>query len=752
MRHLIYLLAVLALPASVLGQTATVRGFVQDDSNGEALFGVNVILTGADGSVSGAATDNEGFYIVRQLEPGTYQLRATYIGFDPYEETIVLGAGEILTKNFAIAQDENVLDELVVEEEREGGAVNVNAGLQTIRPQDIDLIPSPDVSADLVNYLTTLPGVVASGDRGGQLFIRGGEPTQNLVQIDGMLLYQPFHIVGFYSAFPADIIKVSDVYAGGYGSKFGGRLSSVIDISTRNGNNRHFAGAVTLAPFVTTARIEGPLSKNNASFFVSARQSVIEQGASKIIDQNLPFRFGDVFGKLHFGLGQNSQGSISGLRTFDRGVIGVAEEEADLDAPDQNQISWTNTAGGLRYILLPASLPMFAEVLLSYSELDQQFGPRDDPSRSTTVEEFGLTVNVKYFTGTSEIDWGLFLRNNALDNELGGQFQNVQGDKEFVTEAGIYIEPIVKATENLRIHPGLRLHAFPSKSETFVEPRLRVIFDQGRHKLSTALGIYHQEIVGLNDRRDAGNIYTAWTTAPLQNVPQAQHAIVGYSYSAANGIDVSLEGFYKKLSNLTIPEWSAFPRFSVNVQPADGTVQGFDARASYDRRWFNGFVSYGYSEVEYEATGESIAIWYGESRLPFNPAHDRRHQVAALANAQAAGFNLSVRWQYGSGLPFNESIGFDNYVLIDGNSDVRESSGTTRVLYGRPYTGRLPAYHRLDISLDKKFRINRGSVTLQASAINAYDRSNLFYFDLFTLDRSDQLPLIPSFGIKLELE
>ncbi len=752
MRFLVAIFIASFVPAWANAQTATVRGFVQDDSNGEALFGVNVVLTAPDGSIAGSATDNEGFYIIRQLAPGTYELRGTYIGFEPYVETITLAADQILTKNFALKLDERVLDELVVEDEREGGAVNVNAGLQTIRPQDIDLIPTPDVSADLVNYLTTLPGVVASGDRGGQLFIRGGEPTQNLVQIDGMLLYQPFHIVGFYSAFPSDIIKVSDVYAGGYGSKFGGRLSSVIDISTRNGNNRHVAGAATLAPFVTSGRLEGPLLKNKASFFVSARQSVIEQGASKIIDQNLPFRFGDVFGKLHFSLGQNSQGSVSGLRTFDRGVIGVSEEVADLDAPDQNQISWSNTAGGVRYILLPASLPMFAEVLLSYSQLDQEFGPLDNPVRTTTVEEFGATVNVKYFTKSSQVDWGLFLRNNTLDNMLGGQFQNVQSEREFVTEAGMYLEPIFNITPSFTVHPGVRLHAFPSKSETFVEPRLRIVWDKQKHRLSSALGIYHQEIVGLNDRRDAGNIYTAWTTAPLQNVPQAQHAIVGYTYTAARGLDLSLEGYYKNLRNLTIPEWSAFPRFSVNVQPADGSVVGFDARASFERRWFNGFVSYGFSEVEYRATGESIAIWYGDSTLPFNPAHDRRHQVAALSNVQAAGFNFSVRWQFGSGLPFNESIGFDTYVLVDGETDVRTDPGTRRVLYGRPYTGRLPAYHRLDISLDKKFSINRGSITLQAGAINAYDRSNLFYLDLFTLDRSDQLPLIPSFGIKIELE
>ena len=206
-----------------LAQSASIRGFATDASDGQPLQGVNVTLRGTDDTFLGAATDADGYYAVSRIGPGTYVFAATFIGYSPHVDTLTLAAGEALTVNVALSPDESELDEVVVESEREGtGAAGISAGLQRVRPGDIELVPSPDVSGDLVSYIGMMPGVVSSGDRGGQLFIRGGEPSQNLVLLDGMLVYQPFHLVGFYSAFPSDIIQSTDVYAGG----FGGRPSS----------------------------------------------------------------------------------------------------------------------------------------------------------------------------------------------------------------------------------------------------------------------------------------------------------------------------------------------------------------------------------------------------------------------------------------------------------------------------------------------------------------------------------------------
>ena len=740
------------LPGRADGQNATLRGFVVDDEGGAALFGVNIILRAPDGSVRGAASDTEGFYIVPRIPPGTYVFSASFIGFETDTDTLRLAADETVTRNVRLRVSQATMEEVVIEADRVRQPAAVTAGLQSVSPQDIELIPAPDVSGDLVNYITTLPGVVSTGDRGGKLFIRGGEPTQNLVQLDGMLVYQPFHIIGFYSAFPADIVRNADIYAGGFGARFGGRLSSVVDVSTRNGNKRRLNAAATVAPFVSSARIEGPIVRDRLSIILSARQSVIDQGAANIIDQNLPFRFGDQFGKLHATLSSTSQIAITGIHTSDRGVVGVREELADIDSDTTDQVSWDNLAVGARFIVLPSRMPVFAEILLSISQLDQEFGPRTDPVRSATISMFNGSANVTYFTEKADIHWGLFIQSSELDSDLGGQFQNVETEQEFVTEAGLYAEPEIRVTEELVVRPGLRLHTFPSKAKTFLEPRFRIVWTRGIHQLSGAFGQYHQQIVGLNDRRDAGEVFTAWSGAPLGLVPSALHGIVGYKLSPSTGLDFTLEGYWKSLSDLSVPEWTAFPRFTTKLQPAEGKVLGIDVRTGIDRSWFLAFLSYGYSVVKYQATGEAIPLWFGEASKDYSPPHDREHQVSALASFRLKGFELSVRWQYGSGLPFSRSIGFDRFVLIDGQNDVRDDPGETRVLYGEPYDGRLPAYHRLDVSLDRTFRLKRTALTVQAAVVNAYDRNNLFYMDLFTLSRVDQLPLIPTLGLKLEID
>lgn len=751
LRVLLGCLLLLLGAAQARAQTATLRGFVTSASDGQPLPGVNVALQGTDGQLYGHAADSDGFYAISRVPAGTYVLRATFVGFVPYVDTLTLAAGDLVTRNIALADNAAELGEVVVETEVEtAGAAANTAGLQTVRPGDIELVPAPDISADLVNYLVTMPGVVTGGDRGGQLFIRGGEPSQNLVLLDGMLVYQPFHLVGFFSAFPSEVLQSADVYAGGYGGRYGGRLSSVIDITTRTGNKQRFAGAVTLAPFVSSARVEGPLWPGKVSALVSVRESVIEQGAARLIDEPLPFTFGDRFAKVHANLSESSQLSVSAISTHDRGRLGLPPE-ANPGTASEDEVAWTNEAVGGRFLLLPSQLPVLAELLLSYSRLENRFGPRSTPTRTSAVQQVAFASNLTHYVGNLDITWGLFVGTSQLESELGGQFQNLRTDREFVTEAGAYIEPSYRLANGLRVQPGLRIHTFPSKSRTFVEPRLRAVWDAGIHRFSAAAGYYHQEIVGVNDRRDAGDVFTAWTASPLGQVPEAMHVLGGYRIHATNWLDVSVEGFYKKLKGLTVAEWTAFPRFTTRLQRASGQVQGVDVRLEVTRPWFYGFVSYGYARVDYDAPIRAFQLQLGRDAIRYSPPHDRRHQVNVVATTSLYGFDLSARWQLGTGLPFNEALGFDQFILLDSLVDVTDEFGEDRVIYPWPYTGRLPAYHRLDVSIDRSFRVGHALATIQASLINAYDRRNLFYLDLYTLRRVDQLPFVPSLGLKLEL-
>lgn len=730
-------------------QVAILRGTVTDAASGETLPGVNVVLLTGDGDlVKGAVTDESGVYALSRIARGVYTLRATFVGFDAWQESILISTDERTIVNIALQTSQSELGEVVVEGDRRDGIVKVTAGQTTVLPTDIDLVPSPDVSGDLVNYLTAMPGIVSVGDRGGQLFVRGGEPWQNLVLLDGMIVYQPFHVLGFFSAFPSDIISSVDVYAGGFPSQFGGRLSSVMDVRSRNGNKISYEASASIAPFITGFTLEGPLDTNGrVSFLTSYRESVIEQGASRLVSDDLPYAFGDFYGKIHALPSQNSQLSISLLTTHDEGAVfeGTAAEPAE-------EVAWKNSAAGVRYTVLPNVLPALAQFGISVSKLESDQSVGTANARSTEIQSVNSNADITYFNGNTTVRWGIFARSLRAESNLGGLFQNVELREEFLTEVGAYVEPEWEVRGGWDVRLGLRLHSFPSKSVSFAEPRLRLVRTGLVNEISLAAGVYHQEIVGLLDRRDAAGVFTAWAGVPDSfGVPSSTHVIVGYQRTLSDALEVGVEVYGKQLRNLFIPEWTAFPRFTTNLQEADGDVVGGDFRLNYQNGPFGVFVTYGLSRTRYTAKQESLPIWFGTDELEFRPAHDRRHQVNVVSRLDTRVADLSVRWQFGSGLPFNQAQGFDGFVLLDGNVDVTTESGSRRVIFDEPFGGELPTYHRLDVSAEKSIELTgHGLLTLQAGVINIYDRSNLFFLDVFTQSRVDQIPIIPNFGLKLE--
>lgn len=722
-------------------QTATVRGFVTDVGDGLPLQGVHVVLAEGD-ELHGGISNPDGVYVISRIPAGEYVLRASFIGFETFVDTLELVAGDSRHIDITLHESEAVVGEVVIEEEREAGAAYVIAGQQRVLPEDIELIPSPSVSGDLVNYLSAQPGVVSMGDRGGQLFVRGGEPSHNLTLLDGMYLYQPFHVLGFYSAFPSDIINNADIYAGGFGAEFSGRLSSVIDVQTRNGNKRRVTGSGSVTPFVSSALLEGPILEG-ISFLGSARISTLEQLAARYVDDPLPYRFGDYFAKLHIPVAQNHQTSISGLQTYDRGTLA---EPSPLQA--NNEIRWTNRALGIRHIVLPRSLPILGEASFSYSNLESEFGPSDTPARYVRADNYSLEANFTNFVPRRNVDWGFFLRNIELTADLGGAYQNLVDNFVRSTNAGAYVEPTFELDRGLQLRTGL-VGQFFGNSGFYFEPRIRALLDRGIHHWSAAAGLYRQNIVGVSDRRDAANIFTAYAEAPTGEVPYAIHLLAGYRVTPLWWLELSAEGFYKHIDNLYIAEWTAFPRFTTRLQPATGRAMGVDLRIEIRRPRFYAFMNYGLSSTRYDARQETLPIWFGTDKLSFRPPHDRRHQVNVVASFELAGFDVNARWNFGSGLPYTRVRAFDLFILMEGVVDVSEIRGFPRVIYDRPFKGILPTYHRLDVSVSRTITLGPAELKVQVGAINLYDRANLFALDVFTAERTDQLPIVPTAGLEV---
>jgi outer membrane receptor protein involved in Fe transport len=304
-------------------------------------------------------------------------------------------------------------------------------------------------------------------------------------------------------------------------------------------------------------------------------------------------------------------------------------------------------------------------------------------------------------------------------------------------------------------NPGLALVTHPFLYTPSVEPRFRFAWQPNLLRggaFSGAAGLYYQTLVGVTDERDAGSLFMAWMPAPISGrKSRSAHGLLGWKQPLARWADLSVEAYYKVVEDLAIPVWSTIARFTTALQLADGTSYGYDARLELDHGPFYLFGGYGFSVTEYEASQDNFGIWYGEPVQTYHPPHDLRHQVTLVAGYNYGRSAVNLQWQFGSGLPYTRALGFDELVHMWPLMDYRRFSGTTRILFEKPYLGRLPSYHRLDVSVERQFTFDRMDVTLQAGAVNSYDRQNIFYLDIFTLRRVDQLPLVPFAGIKLDL-
>ena len=724
-------------------QGVVLSGFVTDAENGQPLPDANVVVQNDAQAIFGAISNGAGFYQLVDLAPGRYILQASFIGYAAFRDTLQLGSEDFVTLGISLTPTDQVIEEILVTGEREGGAARVRAGMQKVRPRDIERIPTPGPSGDLATYLQTLPGVITLGDRGGQLFIRGGTPSQNLILVDGMLIYNPFHILGFFSAFPEELVSNVDVFAGGFGAEYSGRMSSVIDVTMRGGNNQRYEGGVSLSPFLSSARIEGPIQPGKTSILGSFRLATIEDIAPTLLGEPLPMAFNDWFVKMQYA-DENSRCSGAVLHTYDRGQI---------DADRGDIFRWVNTLVGGQCVGSSPGSRVFSKINTALTHTSNAIGSAGSPERAASAWRINIDATFVRPTENMDVRWGFYGRTDDLIYDIEELFVGFRSDDHFLIEVGGHVGISYPLTPKLTINPSLAI-SLPFSYSIGLEPRMRLSWQpRGREteELNAAVGLYRQNFVGINDERDAGSVFTVWLPSPLDGrQAHSIHALLGWTQRLST-FDLSVEGYYKRLKNLPVPIWSTIARFTTDLSLADGHVYGADFRVEYELGRLYGYVGYGYSWIQYAAAQDNFGLWFGSSVQKYHPPHDRRHQLNAVASLDLGRFTTNLRWQFGSPLPYTKPFGFDSMVLFPGLAErVSESYGTPRILYDRPYGGRLPTYHRLDISAEYEVRLGLMNLSFQAGAINVYGRTNLFYYDVFTLRRVDQLPFTPYVGINVE--
>ena len=276
-KSILFLLNFLIIIANIYCQTSTIRGFVYNKSTGEPILFTNVYLVGTN---YGASTDINGYFTITGIKPGTYTLQITTIGFDTLKEVLNLKPGDIVTKKYYLTERSISLQKVEVTAIRAEDTLETKTSVIKLTAKQVSSLPSIGMP-DIAQYIQVLPGVIFTGDQGGQLYIRGGSPVQNKLILDGITIYNPFHSIGLFSVIETELIRNADIYTGGFNAEYGDRISSIMDINLRDGNAKRFSGMVSISTFGANILLEGPIIRNinndpnkgNLTFVLSAKNS-----------------------------------------------------------------------------------------------------------------------------------------------------------------------------------------------------------------------------------------------------------------------------------------------------------------------------------------------------------------------------------------------------------------------------------------------------------------------------------------------
>jgi len=747
----------------VLGftQTASIRGFVYSKENGEPILYTNVYLYK---TTFGAATDIDGYYNITKIPPGKYVLMVSYMGYDTLQIDVQLKAGEIITKNLYLTPSAQMLEGFSVTADKIEAQTETKTSVIKITPRQIKQLPSIGGQPDLAQYLQVLPGVIFTGDQGGQLYIRGGSPIQNKVLLDGMVIYNPFHSIGLFSVFETDIIRTVDVFTGGFGAEHGGRISSVMDITTRDGNRSQFAGKVGINTFGSNLILEGPLGKikeNNmstSSFILTAKQSYLKQSSkifySYIDTAGLPFNFTDIYGKISLTAPSGSKLNVFGFNFND-----------NVSYRGFSDFEWNNYGAGSNFILIPEATTTLIKGNFAYSNYKISLTEGELPPRTSEIGGFNLGLNFTYYVANDELNYGIEMQGFSTAFNFFNALNRQIILNQNTTELGGFVK-YKKTIGKLLLEPSIRTQWYASLSTFSPEPRLAAKYNiTDNIRIKFAGGFYSQNLISSISDRDVVNLFYGFLSGPdnlqkyfdgkevTHKLQKSQHLIAGIELDVIKNLTINFEGYYKYFPQLTIlnrdkvfddtgDNWQIPDRLKKDFIIETGDAKGLDLSLKYELK---NMYFWGVYSLSYVNRFDGINEYY--------PHYDRRHNaniVGTYTWGNKKSWELSVRWNFGSGFPFTKTKGYyESVIFNDGiNSDITAINGTLGILYDEYNKGRLPTYHRLDMNVKKKYQLGKDTnLEINLGATNLYNRKNIFYMDRIRNERINQLPLMPSLGI-----
>lgn len=720
---------------SIAQENHTLSGKISDAETGEDLIGATVsnVVTN-----SGTATNTYGFYSL-SLNKGTYSIAFSYIGYETVIEKVNLNTDQKL--NIRLMPSKQKIDEVVVS--AEGRDQNITATQMSVvkmEMKQLDKIPVLMGEKDILKTIQLLPGISATSEGGNGFSVRGGTTDQNLILLDEAPVYSASHLMGFFSVFNSDAIKNMAVYKGGIPANYGGRASSVLDITMKDGNNQRFSASGGIGLLSSRLTLEGPIIKDKMSFIISGRRSYADLlfMASGYSDDDVTLFFYDLNAKINYKINDNNKLFISGY--FGKDDFGF--EDIGLD--------WGNATGTIRWNHL-FNNRLFSNTSFIYSNYDYGFNFDSEMSMSSGIEDIGLKQDFTFFMNPENtIKYGfnvirhvfnpgkLILENNEEDIIL---------DEQKSIESSAYIANEQKFGTRFSANYGLRFSLFNQlgdgwantyndKNEKIdsvyyennelmqtyygIEPRVSLNYILNEQ--SSIKGSYNlmQQYLHLLSNSTSGQPTDTWMPSTTNIKPQTvnQFAVGYFRNFADNNYEFSIESYYKDMQNVTDYKDGTSIMLNENIESyiLQGHGRGYGAEFYIKKRFgrLTGWISYTLARTEIKIDGINDSQWYPNKI-------DKTHDISVVGS-----FQLTERLAISSA-----------FIYYTGNAVTFPSGkysfdGALIPYYTERNGYRMPAYHRLDLSLHLAAKeTNKFKSSWDFSIYNVYNRKNAYiiYFE-----------------------
>ena len=731
----------------LFAQQYSISGRVKDASNGETLLGATILIEGGGGAI----TNEYGFYSTT-LDSGIYKVTYKYLGFDDVTKTVVLDENK--TVNVELGEAANVIGTAVVSAKAiERRVENKQISVVKLETAKIKEIPVIFGEVDILKTITLLPGIQSAGEGNSGFNVRGGSQDQNLILLDEATVYNASHLLGFFSVFNGDAVKDLEVYKGGIPAKYGGRLSSIVDIKMRDGNAKKFAAIGGVGTISSRLTLEGPIVKDKSSFMIAGRRSYADIFLPFAPDENIQdskLFFYDLNLKANYELSDKDRLYVSGY--FGRDVLGLSELFG---------INWGNATATLRWNHL-VNEKMFVNTSLVYSDfnygVDISFADNASFGLDQSINDIYIKSDWTNFVNQkSKLNFGgqlIYHRFNpglfAPNNEESGLiFEEIQIEKRKALESGWYVDHEYKHSTRLNFRYGLRFSTFsniggseytytknPETNEPIAELTVRDSFGASEiyntyagleprasisYNLTTTMalkGSYNRTFQYVQQATNTASSFPTdqWFSANKNIKPQrADQVAIGLFKNFDLGLETSAEIYYKWMDNQIDYRDNAALAFNENLDgellTGDGWAYGAEFYVAKTEGRSSGFISYTWAKTMRQINGIS-----GDN--PYVAGFDRRHNLSVVFTQKFSKRLLATAsFVFASGQPLTTPVSkyfYDGEWQTNYNSQERNNF-------------RLPAYHRADIGVTLKGKEKpnkRLKSNWNFSIYNLYNREN----------------------------